>query len=209
MIKTASGGDSAAEIALFTSARSCLYRPLNNHHLDKLLHPFREELLARLAAPFDDFYLEDWELAHRDGKSYKAYLFLDALYIPSEQRRAITEKIENSGAFALWLGQAGGYDENGPAPVFAKGLDAIPTEQALREQLTAAGVHFYSEVDDLVFVNDRTIVLTSQSDGPRALRLPEPAMLRDALSGETFGPAADIELDLKRFETRIFERSKS
>ena len=206
LLKSAETGVSVAEIAVFTSARSCLYRPLNNRHLDELLHPFREELLAELAVPFDDFLLEDWELAHTAGKTYKAYLFLDALYIPSVQRQAIEEKLAASGAFALWLGTAGGYDESGTAEEIAGEMKTLPKLAELRKQLAGAGVHFYSDCGDLVLVNNRYLAVTAKSDGPRLLHLPEPGTLSNALTGETFGSAADIELDLKKFETRIFRR---
>lgn len=207
LLQSSGGGSSVAQIAVFTSARSCLYRPLNNRHLEEWLHPFREKLLAELAAPFDDYLLEDWELAHQDGRGYRAYLFLDALYIPSRLRLRIREKLEHPGTFALWLGTAGGYDENGPTDEFAPGLKSLPAFEELRACLAASGVHLYSDCGDLVLVNDRMLALTAKSDGPRRLHLPEAGTLRDALTGETFGPAAGIELNLKRFETRIFERN--
>ncbi len=77
--------------------------------LDKLTSPFTADMLdilPRIGAP-SDFYLLD-DIRHPQMPAYKLYVFLNAFYLPSEMRKAITNKLRRENAVALWV-YAPGY----------------------------------------------------------------------------------------------------
>lgn len=76
----------------------------------------------------------------------------------------------------------------------------------LRALFRDAGVHLYAEGNDVVYANAGMVALSASAAGERTLRLPRPARLTDALSGETLACDAHhtVTLPMKRHETRIF-----
>jgi len=76
----------------------------------------------------------------------------------------------------------------------------------LRALFRDAGVHIYAEGNDVVYANAGMVALSASAAGDRTLRLPRPARLTDALSGETLACDArqGVTLAMRRHETRIF-----
>lgn len=105
---------SSAEVAVFSSSEGALHRAMERKFGNFFVEGFRHFVLPELGLPFDDYLLEDWALAHRGGRTYKAYIFLDALFVPSALRRDIRSRIEESGATAIWFYAPGYLDETGP-----------------------------------------------------------------------------------------------
>ena len=67
-----------------------------------------------------------------------------------------------------------------------------------------AGVNIYSEMGDMVWGNDKLLVIYSQSEGQRTVRFPRATDVRDAYKGELLARGVDqIELTMRLWETRL------
>jgi hypothetical protein len=76
----------------------------------------------------------------------------------------------------------------------------------IRNMAREAGAHIYCDNDDFVAANDWMLCVCAASDGPRTIRLPKPATLVDALSGETTAKdASQFEVDMQYGETRVWK----
>jgi hypothetical protein len=76
----------------------------------------------------------------------------------------------------------------------------------IRNMAREAGAHIYADTDDAVAANDWMLCVCAASDGPRTIRLPKPATLVDALSGETTAKdASQFEVDMQYGETRVWK----
>jgi hypothetical protein len=97
---------SSAEIAVLLDHESPMYRSIYNNLDMPLIYLQRLWGLPRLGAPADYFLLSDFI----EGKlnSYKFFIFLNTFWADDERRRSITEKLNKSGATALWV-YAPGY----------------------------------------------------------------------------------------------------
>ena len=75
----------------------------------------------------------------------------------------------------------------------------------LRGILRFAGVHIYDEAEDIVYANRSWLAVHFSDDGERTLRLPRPATVVDALTGEVLGRNVTVmRLKVRRGEMRIF-----
>lgn len=106
-------GESVAEVAVFTSAESCLHRTPERSFGNYFVEGFRQFILPYLGVPFDDYLLEDWEAVLESGRTYKAMIFLDALFVPREVRASIRSHLENNETLAIWFYAPGYIDEDG------------------------------------------------------------------------------------------------
>ena len=106
----AAGTEPASEVALITSNESMYYRKLERAFGPLFVEGLRQYILPEVGAPFDDYMLEDFENIER---SYKVYIFPNALYVSSERREAIRTKLEEDGATAIWFYAPGYVDETG------------------------------------------------------------------------------------------------
>lgn len=69
-----------------------------------------------------------------------------------------------------------------------------------------AGVHLYTDGDDLVYAGGSLVSVTSRQQGRRTIGLPGPTTVCDALTGECLGRNVErVELDMSLHETRILE----
>jgi hypothetical protein len=112
---------------------------------------------------------------------------------------------------ACILGRYRGLLKGGVAVKGSEGFESlfIGTPDApvalLRNAFRHAGVHVYSEDDNLVYANSGMLSVTFRSEGCHVIKLPEKARILDALSGEELaGDAAQFQVVAKYGETRIF-----
>lgn len=108
----------------------------------------------------------------------------------------------------------GRYKENGLPAVWARwgepynriyiGTLIAPTP-FLRNIAKRAGVHIYSEVDDVVEADDGFLGISAREEGERIIKLEKRARVEDALTGEVLGENIDqFKLKMKKGETRLF-----
>ncbi len=75
----------------------------------------------------------------------------------------------------------------------------------MRTLFKNAGVHIYSDSEDVIYANHSMIAISASSRGEKTLSLPHTATLVDALTGEQLQPVdGAFRMFLKRHETRIF-----
>lgn len=76
----------------------------------------------------------------------------------------------------------------------------------IRAVAAHAGVHLYTDQDDLVYANNDFLFITSRTEGSKHIRLPCRRDVSDALTGESLaGKVRDVALAMGRNETRILE----
>ncbi len=76
----------------------------------------------------------------------------------------------------------------------------------LRNCARKAGVFLYTDTDEVIQTDGRWLVITATAAGRKTIRLPRPAAVRDALTGQAIGEKTDRwEVDLKAGETRLYE----
>ena len=74
----------------------------------------------------------------------------------------------------------------------------------LRNILSEAGVHLYSDTDDVIMADTEFLGIAATEAGNKRLMLPETSTVVDALSGETVAEGArEFELDMQLGETRL------
>jgi len=85
------------------------------------------------------------------------------------------------------------------------GAPIVPSS-LLRGIAREAGVHIYSDADDVVVGNDRFLGLYAPKGGTRTVRLPWPATVVDALEGKTLAEqTAAFDLELPRNSSVLLE----
>ena len=160
------GGKRTAQICTLKSWKSGFFQKCDNTFINLFLIGFRNWILPRLGAQFDDYVLEDWD---KVPKGYKLYIFMDAFDVTPELRRSIRERLAGEGATALWLYAPGFIDgdrENLDAMTDLTGIKftAVPEKDWVQVQLDhtidnplLAGVtepEFGSDVDYREFAKD-------------------------------------------------------
>ena len=73
----------------------------------------------------------------------------------------------------------------------------------LRNILSLAGVHRYSEAGDLIYANSRILAHNARQAGRRAIALPGARRVTDALSGQTIATGERFEIDADYGQTTI------
>jgi hypothetical protein len=103
-----------------------------------------------------------------------------------------------SGAPGLAARQMDGWTS-----IYSAGLTLTP--QLLRNILRQAGGFLYADDAVTGICADRNYLsVFAKTAGPRKLKLPSPARLRDALSGETVGTGNEFAVPFKEGEARLF-----
>ncbi len=98
------------EVAILTSNTGGFYRKFERVHGTLFTEIFRQWILPKIGLPFDDYLLEDLPGIR---KQYKAYIFLDPVYVPSRLRDQIIRKLDDDRATAVWFYGPGYLDERG------------------------------------------------------------------------------------------------
>jgi hypothetical protein len=76
--------------------------------------------------------------------------------------------------------------------------------QMMRNIARWAGVHLYNEQGDMVWANDRFVVIYSQEAGRRTIHFPDAFDVEDAYTETQLATRVhQIEIEMKRFETRL------
>jgi len=108
----------------------------------------------------------------------------------------------------------GRYKENGSPAVWAKWGEPynriyigtlIAPASLLRNIAKRAGVHIYSEADDVVEADDGFLCVSAREEGERTIILRGKARVEDALTGQVLGDnLSQLKLEMKKGETRLF-----
>jgi hypothetical protein len=98
------------EVAILTSNRGVFHRKFEKVHGTLFTEILRQWILPYIGLPFDDYLLEDLPNIQ---KKYKAYIFMDPVYVPSRLRNQIVRKLENDRATGIWFYGPGYLDEKG------------------------------------------------------------------------------------------------
>ena len=106
--------------------------------------------MSRIGAPFDDYLLEDFENIDR---SYKVYLFSNALYITTQLRTKILEKLNRDEATAIWFYAPGFVSDLGCRLDQVKELTGISVDKVdmrdfLQVRITQDSHAFSRDIDD-------------------------------------------------------------
>lgn len=162
----ARGGERSAKVCTLKSWKSGFFQKCDQTLLNLLMIGFRNWILPRLGAPFDDYVLEDWD---KVPEGYRLYIFLDAFDVSPELRRAIRARLAREGAAALWLYAPGFIDgdhESLEAMAELTGIkfSAVPDKDWAQIQLDCTSGHpllagvtepeFGSDVDYREFSRD-------------------------------------------------------
>ena len=103
-------------------------------------------------------------------------------------------------------------DGNQPAIASKKVADSLQVfcgtfqlpARLIRRIAREAGVHVYSDSDDLIMAGNSYVSLFATSAGRKTLRMPTSCSLVDAVSGEKLGPASVFEFEAGLRDTRLF-----
>ena len=69
-----------------------------------------------------------------------------------------------------------------------------------------AGVHLYTEDNDLVYANNNFVFVVSRTDGNKVIHLPSPRNVNDGITGKLMGKnVEDLRIRMSKNETCIFE----
>jgi len=101
-----------------------------------------------------------------------------------------------NGETAVALTDAAGYRS-----VFIGCLNAPP--QLLRNIARHPGVHIYCDTNDMIETDGRFLALSATSEGEKIVRLPRPARVVDALTGQEIGRGEEVTLRLALGEARL------
>ena len=113
--------ESVAEIALVADMKSSAYvHPGASYGW----HAFAQEYLqlGHIGAPFDALLLSDLPMA----KDYKLYIFPNCFAPTDQERAAIRETLDRTGATAVWIGPAGIYRNGAWDPAAMADLTGLP-----------------------------------------------------------------------------------
>jgi hypothetical protein len=92
--------------------------------------------------------------------------------------------------------------ENGDATSIFVGPPGL-TSELLRFAARQAGVHLFTDTDCNVYASGPFVALHGAQDGPIHLHAGSSGPVKDILSDETLGHGPDLDLPLRRGETRI------
>jgi hypothetical protein len=82
-----------------------------------------------------------------------------------------------------------------------------PPPQLFQNLFRQAGVHVYTDTQDIVYANARYVTLCANGDGEKTLRLPKKCNLYDALSGELLAKDSDhYRFTARHGQTEIFRQ---
>jgi len=98
-----------AEIAIIVDEETPYY--VSHEILQPLVYLQDRWHLARIGAPYD-WYIHN-DLADPLLPDYKLYIFLNTLFLTTQEREAIKEKVRRKGATVIWIYAPGFVSENG------------------------------------------------------------------------------------------------
>jgi hypothetical protein len=120
-----------AEVVVFASKRSAR-RLRQDAALTDALYPRQVSELARLGAPCDWHFVEDLPrlLEQQRLGPWRLAVFLDAICLSEDERRAIREGLLRDGRTVLWCYAAGLLDDAGLSPERMGDLVGVPVRLA-------------------------------------------------------------------------------
>jgi hypothetical protein len=153
-------GKPMAEVAVFHSPRGSYHRAMEKRFNEVRIEKFRNETLARIGLPFDEYLLSDFAAV---SKKYKAWIFIDAADISSKDWKTV----EEHPGRALFAAQGKPITDPATLCAFAK----------------RNGVDAWCDSNDTLFANDSVCVFAAHTAGKKTIRLPKGNWI-NALTGE-------------------------
>lgn len=140
-------------------------------------------------------------LADLQGKTFGTPQPLTPLFIPAEGASGVKVlgRYRQSGRPAVAVKTGDGYT------TLYLGTLTVPAT-LLRNCARLAGVWLYADAGEVVQTDGRWLALTASEAGLKTVRLPRPASVRNALTGELLGTGIrEWRVELKKGETRLYE----
>lgn len=75
----------------------------------------------------------------------------------------------------------------------------------LRQIAAAAGVHIYNAQDDVATAGHGYVMLHAAGNGEKIIAMPQKCRLKDALSGQLYGPAETFKFKMIKGDSKLFE----
>ncbi len=145
--------------------------------------------LGACGAPYDVYLTSDFNKIDWDTTSYKVVIFGTPTYDDADEKR---KKM---------------LEEKGIACVDSSHEKSYPDRAGLIKILKENGVFVYTDSDDVFYIGNGYLSLHAKTEGKKTINLPEILRCRDINTKETI-VSDTLSLDMKQFETRIFEISK-
>lgn len=175
--------ESCADVAVFVSPRGSYTRAMESAFGRERIEPFRRDVLLRSGLVFDEYLLSDFATV---ADRYVFWVFIDGPDISEGD----WEKVKASPGKAL----------------FATAGDPITDPRELRTAAKAAGAHVWCDSDDIVFANDRLLVVQALTSGEKTIHLPHEEKLTRLESGDELTETRELKLQMHSSELSVFVR---
>lgn len=106
-------------------------------------------------------------------------------------------KYSGSGDIAVASKDMGGYTN-----VYC-GVTQLPSD-LLRELAQKAGVHIYSDQNDVVMAGNGFVAIAASSAGAKKLYMPSTCSLQDVLTSQKYGPSKQFSFEMALGDTKIW-----
>lgn len=132
------------------------------------------------------------------GESFSAgHGELSPMFAVADEKARVIARYAGTGEAAVASRDAGGYTS-----VYC-GVLQLPAS-LLRSLAREAGVHIYSDSNDIVAAGNGLISIHATDGGHKTLGLPSDSEVTDAISHEELGAGRSFQFDMKLGDTRIF-----
>lgn len=140
------------------------------------------EALCKMGAPFDFFVSDD--LDPEVMKQYKLVILLDEAGLSAEEKNALEQVRGNTRTHTI--------------------VRPFENTCALRKLLQEAGIHIYSETDDVFQCSKNTLMLHAASGGMKRIVFPGPVQVTELPEEKVLGLVREMEVSMKKGETKLY-----
>ena len=188
-----------AQICVVVDEELCFYDASCGRQTEEILS--NRYRLAKTGAPYDLYLLQD--LPRLDLKQYRVLWLLGVPQLPEAQSRRL-RAAQMAGLAILWT------DTQGTQIHWPDGDQRLLrgkfrwTAAELHELWRQAGIHLYSDSDDVLYAGRGWLCLHSVPEGQRQIRLPFPAQVLDPTTQKVLhASTSTFVIDLPKNSTTL------